>query len=166
MAKTKDIPNNLESYLDELNRKYPDSDFEHLITSRTDIDSTELSKLKRGYITRFAAEKFYKIHLAIERPIEEIANKVYPDLRLPEKPHKDFKRNKSDLGNILLGKFSQEEIEYKTDIKHLRLKSILKDNEIIILASELILIELATERKKGSLFKQLFKKIKVGPKKK
>lgn len=161
MAKTKDFRNDLHQYLKSLNDNSKNVNHESLITARTSIDSTELSKLKLGYTSRFAAKKFFEIHLAIKRPIEEMIDCIYPSVTLPDKPQKEFTKKRSELSNILFGSFTEEEIEYKTGIAKKRLKNILEDNEVIILTSELILIELATKRKKGSLFKQLFKKVTI-----
>ena len=160
LAKPRDFTNHLKAYLDKLDTMFPDKKHNSVITSRTSIDSKELYKLKEEEGIRFAADKFYEMHLAIDQPITEAIDNIFPNVVLPNRPPKDFKR-RSELGSALFGSYTEDEIEYKTGISKLRLKALLEQADVITLASEVILIELATQRSKGSLFKQLFKKTKI-----
>lgn len=160
MAKPKDFTNHLKAYLDKLDTLFPGKKHNSVITSRTSIDSKELYKLKEENGIRFAADKFCEIQLAIDQPIAEVIDNIFPNVTLPDKPPKEFKR-RSELGNVLFGPYTEDEIEYKTGIPKLRLKALLEKPDVTTLASELILIELATQRKKGSLFKHLFKNVRI-----
>lgn len=145
------------------------------IYAKTDIIPSELSKLKSGSITRLAAKKLYQISLAvgddIQETIKETILKVMPEIATVSVDKKNVSSYNSstltELGELL---FSMEVIEntkeiisLKTKIKLNRLRDLTSKENFILQAFELVLIEHATKKESGILFKILFKNVKLNP---
>lgn len=148
----------LKEYLES--KKESDID----LTASTGMGKSVISKLK-SFDTTLSAERLYIISKVYKDELEDTITSIYPDLKLPNKPKKDFKDERSILENILLplpkGYMSLEEIAYLTDIDIDRLKEILTKSTVVISASELILLEKVKNLKAGTLFKAVFGHIKI-----
>lgn len=145
--------NNLNSFLTKRNIANIE------IHAKTGIPTVEISKLRNGLIKKVSAKKLFLILLSIGENIEDVAEEIYPNLSLINiKPEVKISKQ------TMLGRFldSVEEntikiISFKTGITAQRLKSLKLKSNAIPLSHELLLIELATKQKPGSLFKLLYK---------
>jgi hypothetical protein len=125
------------------------------------ISDKILSHLKTQRTT-LTAERLYSIGKFYKDPIAITINAIYPNLRLPNRLIKTFeKEEETELGKLFFPKQKKhatlKEISYKTGISVDRLRDIMSKKSTIIRASELILLEMASERKTGELFTYLFK---------
>jgi len=130
----------------------------------TGIAKSIVSKLS-NFVTILSAERLFIITHLYSDNIANSIDFIFPNLKLPNKPSKDFTIQKTTLENILFPTpkdyISLEEISYLTDIDIERLKEILTKPTVVTSASELILLEKAKGLKKGSLFEASFGHLKI-----
>lgn len=128
------------------------------------IKAPDITKLK-NFSTILSAERLTLLTKVFSDDLEFVIDAVFPDLQLPNKPEKDFKKERTILENTLFplpqDYMSLEEMSYLTDIDIDRLKEIIDKPTVVISASELILLEKVKKLSKGRLFKLKFGKMKV-----
>lgn len=132
------------------------------IYALTSIPTPELSLLRKGDIKSISADKLYLIAKVGKIDIKEMLEGVYPNLKLkPIKP----KQKKIEFESLLefFSYVEEDIVEYisqRSGITIYRVKRI-KHQKVTPTAHELYLIELATKTKPGTLFKTLYKKLKL-----
>ncbi|MEJ2901676.1 hypothetical protein WAE58_04545 [Pedobacter panaciterrae] len=136
------------------------------IYSKTGIPVSDLSKMRNGEIKSIPAKRLYLISLISGDPIAATLEAVYPNLLLVHEidpASNKIKATTTPVGSVLfsLEQHTFEIISYKTGIKLSRLRNLATKESAVILSHELYLIEMACNRKPGSLFDKLFKGLKL-----
>ncbi|NVM66896.1 transcriptional regulator with XRE-family HTH domain [Mucilaginibacter sp. SG538B] len=136
------------------------------VTVKTNIPSYEISRIRNGEIVAINADKFYLISLAINISIDIFLKRAYSNLKLVNEGVITRLPNSTDvtsLGAILkpYEDNSLKGISLKTGIALQRLKDLSKKKTAIVLAHELILIEMALGKTPGDLFKELFNDLQL-----
>ncbi len=98
--------------------------------------------------------------------MEVVLKQVYPNLKLVNSDNplsNKIKPSTTSIGKILfsLEEYTFEIISHKTGIKINRLRNLATKETTILLSHQLYLIELATDRKPGTLFNKLFENINL-----
>lgn len=129
------------------------------IYAKTNIPTSDLSRLRSGEILTIPAARLYLISLVTSDSIGIVLKKVYPNLGLKSKQDPAEKTTLTPVGKVMrtLEGYSLEKIAFKTGLELKRLRDLTRKPTTIVAAHELYLIELATETETGALFLELFK---------